>query len=248
MRRKLQRRTRCLLGRYAFSPSRWGIFFNPFWICRTALHIAITPHAAQAQGVVLDFGCGTGPYRNLFSQAEKYIGLEYDTPENRAHKAADIFYDGEHVPLESESIDCILSTQTLEHVPNPQSIVKEWSRVLRPGGRLLLTVPLLWPEHEMPYDFQRYTTNGIKALLHDSGFRLIHHERLVGDCRAPAQLFLAWLYDVLRLGSRSPLAQLILIITLFSPVALLASALAVITPQNANTYLDNFILAERAPQ
>ena len=136
------------------------------------------------------------------ASAAQYVGLEYDSPENRTTKNADIYYDGQSIPLEDASINGILSTQTLEHIPNPARIVEEWARIMQPGGYLLLTIPLMWPEHEMPYDFQRYTTNGIRTLLENNGFEIVSQERLLCDCRAPAQLFLAWLYDVLKLGSR----------------------------------------------
>ena len=139
----------------------------------------------------------------------------------------------------------MLSTQTLEHVPNPERIVAEWARVLRPGGNLLLTLPFMWPEHEMPYDFQRYTTNGLRAILEKSGFEIIAQERLLCDCRAPAQLFLAWLYDSLRFGSRKSLTQLAMSAILFAPVSLLATLLAAVMPATSNTYLDNLIWAKR---
>lgn len=89
----------------------------------------------------------------MLTSVKTYLGIEYDSPENRLHKRADIFYDGQTIPLETGSIDSILSTQSLEHVPNPDHIASEWARVLRPSGLLLLTVPFMWPEHERPYDF-----------------------------------------------------------------------------------------------
>jgi len=142
-------------------------------------------------------------------------------------------------------VDSILSTQTLEHVPNPERIVEEWARVLRPEGQLLLTVPFMWPEHEMPHDFQRYTTNGMRLLLEKTGFAIVHQERLLCDCRAAAQLFQAWLYDVLRLGARGKIVQIALTTLFFAPISLAATALAALAPQNPNSYLDNVILARR---
>lgn len=177
--------------------------------------------------------------------ATEYIGLEYDSPENRVNKRADIYYDGQTIPLEDASLDGVLSTQTLEHVPNPTRIINEWARVLRPGGYLLLTVPFIWPEHEMPFDFQRYTTNGLRLMLEKGGFEIIAQERLLCDCRAPAQLFLAWLYDSLRFSSRKPITQLLLSVFLFAPVSLMATLLAIVMPATSNTYLDNLILAKR---
>ena len=228
-----------------FFPSVAGVLVNPFWLCRRELYRKVLRYAPRLSGHVLDFGCGTGPYRTLLTGATTYIGLEYDSPENRAYKKANIFYDGQTIPLETASIDGVLSTQTLEHVSNPERIVTEWARVLRPSGLLLLTVPFMWPEHEMPYDFQRYTTNGLRHLLKEKGFEILTQERLLCDCRAPAQIFLAWLYDILRLGSRSLAARLILTAFLFAPISLLATALSIVAPTNLNTYADNIIFARK---
>ena len=242
---KIKLTVRSFIATNLFLPSFWGFWANPFWLCRRELGCKLRKYAPNLQGKILDFGCGTGPYRALLTAATDYTGLEYDSPENRQRKHADIYYDGLTIPLEDASFDGVLSTQTLEHVPNPERIVAEWARILRPGGHLLLTLPFMWPEHEMPYDFQRYTTNGLQAILKNGGFEIISQERLLRDCRAPAQLFLAWLYDSLQFGSRKLLTQLAMCITLFAPVSLLATLLALVMPATPNTYLDNLILARR---
>lgn len=242
---RLKKTFRLFVEANQFYPSLLGVFANPFWLCRRALHQKLCEYAPRLTGEVLDFGCGTGPYRDLLTSATRYTGLEYDSPENRLHKRAEIFYDGETIPLEDASVDAVLSTQTIEHVPNPERITAEWARIVRPGGFLLVTVPFMWPEHEMPYDFQRYTTNGLKRLLETAGFEIIAQERLLPDCRTPAQLFQAWLYDVLRFGTRRRLSQILLTAVLFAPVSLFATALAVVSPKNTNSYMDNIIFAKR---
>ena len=68
-------------------------------------------------------------------------------------KKPDLFYDGRELPFGEASIDGILSTQVLEHVPNPSAYIMEAKRVLRPGGYLVMSVPFVWQEHEQPYDF-----------------------------------------------------------------------------------------------
>ena len=239
------KRFRRFVGRNQFHPTWAGVWVNPFWLCRRELYASLARLAPKLEGKVLDFGCGSGPYRTLLSRSAEYIGLEYDTPENREHKNADVFYDGNTIPLDNAAVDAILSTQTLEHVPNPERIVGEWARVVRPGGTLLLTIPFMWPEHEIPYDFQRYTTYGLRKLLEEAGFHVMEQHRLLPDCRTPAQLFLAWLYDVLRFGSRRFATRIMLTALLFAPVALLATALARIAPKNDNTYMDTVVLAKR---
>lgn len=240
-----KQRIRSLVMASQFHPSVAGFLVNPFWLCRRSLYLKLREYAPRLSGEVLDFGCGTGPYRALLTSASGYIGLEYDCLENRENKRADIYYDGVTIPLDDASIDSVLSTQTLEHVPNPEVVVSEWARVLRPGGHLLVSVPFMWPEHEMPYDFQRYTTNGLRNILQSSGFMVLSQDRLLCDCRAPAQLFCAWIYDSLRFNTRRTAVQILLTAALCAPVSLVATALACVFPKNTHTYLDNIILAKR---
>lgn len=229
----------------SFSPTWLGVFVNPFWLCRRELALALMDLAPRLTGTVLDFGSGSQPYRPLLVNCTNYVSLEYDTPQNRERKVANIFYDGRIIPVGDCSFDCILSTQTLEHVSNPDSIVAEWARVLKEGGILLITMPFMWPEHEMPYDFQRYSSSGLRLLLEKAGFEIVEQRRLLSDCRAPAQLFLAWLVDSVLVKCRPKVLGFVLIPLLCTPVSILASALAAIFPKNPNTYLDNLVLARR---
>jgi SAM-dependent methyltransferase len=227
----------------SFSSNWLGIFISPFWLCRRELALALSKLAPRLTGEVLDFGAGSQPYRSLLKNCSSYVSLEYDTPQNRERKVADIFYDGISIPVETSSYDGILSTQTLEHVPNPDIIVSEWARVLKEGGMLLITMPFMWPEHEMPYDYQRYSSGGLRLLLEKSGFEIVEQHRLLSDCRAPAQLFIAWIFDAILVKCRPKILRFILIPVLCTPISIIASLLAAISPRSSNTYLDNLVLA-----
>lgn len=231
-------------AKVSFSSSWLGIIVNPFWLCRRALALALEALAPRLTGIVLDFGAGSQPYRSLLKNCTTYVSLEYDTPQNRERKVADIFYDGRTIPGENSIYDGILSNQTLEHVPNPDIIVAEWARILKDDGLLLITMPFMWPEHEMPYDFQRYSSGGLRFILEKNGFEIVEQYRLLSDCRAPAQLFLAWIFDSILVKCRPKILRFFLIPILCTPISILASLLATISPKNTNTYLDNLILAK----
>ena len=116
-----------------FNPSLLGIFINPFYFARKGLFQSIKGFSHHIQGQTLDIGCGQKPYQNLFA-TNTYIGLELDTPDNRAKKQADIFYDGVHMPFENESFDSIICNEVLEHVFNPATFLAEIHRILKSNG------------------------------------------------------------------------------------------------------------------
>lgn len=80
------------------------------------------------------------------------------------------------MPFNSNSFDCAIGTEVLEHCPNPEIVLKEVFRVLKPGGTFFFTVPFLWPIHEPQHDEYRYTPFAMKRILGLSGFDniLIH--------------------------------------------------------------------------
>jgi hypothetical protein len=94
-------------------------------------------------------------------------------------------------------------------------------------------MPFMWPEHEMPYDFQRYSSGGLRLLLEKSGFEILEQRRLLCDCRAPSQLFLAMVFDSILVNYQSKVLRLLLILLICTPVSLIASAFAVIVPKNS---------------
>jgi SAM-dependent methyltransferase len=199
----------------------------------------LLPHLT---GEVLDVGCGRKPYEALVP-ASRYVGIDIDSPITRELGAADYFYDGRTLPFPAASFDGVLCSQVLEHVFTPESFLQEIRRVLRPGGRLVLTVPFAWDEHEQPHDFARYSSFGLRALLERNGFEVMRHEKSVADAGALAQLASAWLYKVTR--SRFRMLNLLAQLTLIAPVNVCGAIAGALLPRNEDFYLDNVVLARR---
>src|SRR4051794_6128788 len=88
-----------------------------------------------ADSRVLDYGCADVPYRRFFP-----AGVDYVTADLPGNPQASVeIRTGGSVPCADESFDAVLSTQVLEHVDDPGLYLSECHRVLRPGGRLLLS-------------------------------------------------------------------------------------------------------------
>jgi SAM-dependent methyltransferase len=126
----------------------------------------------QTRGIVLDVGCGAQPYRSLIPAATTYIGI--DTVDANLHFGYNLpgarYFHGDVWPVEDGSVDFVLCTETLEHVPEPAVLLSQAFRCLAPGGTLLLTVPFSARWHFIPYDYWRFTPSGLDQLLTQAGF------------------------------------------------------------------------------
>jgi SAM-dependent methyltransferase len=133
---------------------------------------------------VLDVGCGRRPYAGFFESAH-YIGLDVSASGRQGEdKRADAFFDGTRLPIAGNAVEAAICTEVLEHAVDPVALTQEMYRVLKPDGRLLITVPFIWGLHELPYDFRRFTPIGLAALVRQAGFEILHEDRLV--CGADA--------------------------------------------------------------
>lgn len=122
------------------------------------------------KGVLYDLGCGESPFREFFlCHADKYIGVDWagSYHDTNADVAADL---NKPLPLESDIADTVVSISVMEHLCEPQVMLNEAYRILKPGGFIILHVPFMWQVHEAPYDFYRYTCYGLRYMFGKAGF------------------------------------------------------------------------------
>lgn len=162
-------------------------------LVRQAILNALRAQLAALHGTVLDIGCGHSPYRSLVlaapSRAVRYIGLDLV---GSRYGAADLTWDGRHVDLPDNTVDCALATEVLEHCPDPGLVLSEARRLLKPGGLLFLSVPFLWPLHDAPNDEYRLTPFALHRMLHTAGYVDISLKALGGWDASLAQLIGLW--------------------------------------------------------
>jgi SAM-dependent methyltransferase len=235
---------RKLWTRIQFRPPWWAILLNPFFIVRRGLYVQIRRDARLASGRVLDFGAGSAPYRVLFNCSE-YITVDLESSGHPAErKVADFYYDGHSLPFDSAHFDFIFSSEVLEHVFNLEEILSEIHRVLKPSGRVLLTVPFVWGEHEQPYDFARYTSFGLTDLLKRHNFEVESLNKTTRFIETLTQMLVVYLSErsVFR---RFKVLKLLASPVLFAPLQLCGLVLGRILPGDSTFYLNAVVVARK---
>ena len=162
--------------------------FSVNWLV-THIHTRHVTRAvgACARGRLLDVGCGGRPFMELLeAHSDRSLGIELDASRYGRESASaegliactgseqhghlpDAWASGLHLPFSDESFDTAVSFQVLEHVPQPERMLAEISRVLKPGGVLVLTAPHIWGIHEEPQDYYRFTPYGLRYLVETVG-------------------------------------------------------------------------------
>ncbi len=164
------------MSRISPQPNVWKsegyITYRRLW-----LDTMLASFSADMRGIVLDLGGKRENKRGTFQPPEEqarawwYLNLDLSTNPN-------IYADVTRTPIQPESVDCILCTEVLEHLKDPQACVDEMHRLLSTGGVALASVPFFYPVHADPYDFQRFTEDGLRYLFRN--FKSVEVHRMGG--------------------------------------------------------------------
>jgi SAM-dependent methyltransferase len=184
--------------------------------CRIGLFVDRAAREIPAGSHVLDAGAGEGSYRDRFRE-HRYVTADLGIGDARwDYSRLGTVCDLHRLAYRDASFDAVIATQVLEHLRWPDRFLAEVRRVLRPGGRLYLTAPLTFREHQRPHDYWRFTRFGLAALLEEAGFEEVVIEAqggylaMMGDLLQPMHRYL--------FGRGTPLAWRILL----APVAVLS--------------------------
>lgn len=162
----------------------------------------------RPDALVLDAGAGEAQYAPMF-EGLRYTAVDLGIGDAAwSYQALDAVADLAKLPFADGTFDAAVNIVTLEHVREPQLVVQELARVLKPGGALLLVTPLEWEEHQQPHDYYRYTRYGVTWLLESAGMRV---EKL----DAAGGIFRLLSRRLLGAGMQAPL-----LLPLFAPLAL----------------------------
>jgi len=167
-----------------------------FYSVRKSILESVSEETRSFHGSVLDVGCGFMPYRGLIRSVPAvtdYTGMDLERPTYYGDVEPDLKWDGKTIPAADESFDGVMATEFLEHYPEPEKILAEIRRVMKPGGKFFATVPFIWNLHEIPYDEYRYTPYSLERHLLNAGFTDIRIKPLGGWNAAFAQMIGLWL-------------------------------------------------------
>lgn len=137
---------------------------------------AIEEARKYARGKLVDIGCGRMPYRKDLEQlVDEYVGVDHPQVSKLYHSNVkpDVIADAKKLPFPNNTFDIALLFQVLEHVDSPRKVVAEAARVLKPNGVLIISVPFLYPLHDMPYDWARYTSSALQNFVQDARLSIV---------------------------------------------------------------------------
>lgn len=136
------------------------------------LLLLVESHSHFMCGNLLDLGCGSKPYELIYGErVNQSIGT--DVPSSPHRLDIDSYAHGECLPFKNGIFDTILCTEVLEHALDIDKVASEMRRVLKDTGIVIMSVPFIYPVHEPPFDFLRFTAFGVRNLLERHGFELI---------------------------------------------------------------------------
>lgn len=225
-----------------FKPS----VFHPYYLIRKGLLGKISQYSSAMKGKMMDFGCGSKPYRAFF-KVDEYVGVDFAN-EGHPHdnEQIDVMYDGKTIPIADNTFDSALSSEVFEHIFNLEDILKELHRVLKPGATMLITCPFVWKEHEVPNDYARYTHFALQHLLEKNGFTVKSLDKSGNFVEVLFQLTVLYFYDhwYMKLFKKIPVINYIFYFFYIVIPNIVGAGLSAILPKNRQMYLNNVVLVE----
>jgi SAM-dependent methyltransferase len=145
---------------------------HPQWLHRSnsdGYKLLISGIAANQ--TVLDIGCFNKWAKQHLQPGCEYVGLDYyETASQWYHSVPDVYGDALSLPLAPASFDAVILIDVLEHIKDSRRLLDQIHGVLKPGGKVIMSLPFLYPLHDAPRDYVRLTIHGIENLAEQSQF------------------------------------------------------------------------------
>ncbi len=164
---------------------RMGVRYHYLIQLRKKIEFVFKHYCNSKEYILADYGCGNKPYEPLIRpHIRQYMGVDLaENPEADIHVSPEGVID-----LPDECVNVVLSTQVLEHVVNPAHYLEESFRILKKGGKIVLSTHGYWMYHPDPTDYWRWTSSGLQKIISDAGFELKYFSGILGRAAMGMQL------------------------------------------------------------
>jgi SAM-dependent methyltransferase len=172
----------------SWSPTKYVFKNNKLKGSRNAKHLSVSSRLMtditasfyqhyiplHVKGKLADLGCGNVPFFEVYKD-KVTDNICVDWP-NTMHRNRYLDYEcdlNKPLPFQDNEFDTIIISEVLEHIAHPEVIWAEMARILKPSGKILLSVPFFYKIHEAPYDYYRYTEFCLRNLAEKNGLQTL---------------------------------------------------------------------------
>lgn len=225
-----------------------GTILHPQWLT-DRLHIRSRRLLGEIkQSLILDIGSGNSQYGGVLESSNRLYRLDYPQTNQRYRGSPDVYADACNLPFKTGSLDIVFLFEVLEHLVADDQALREIHRVLKSGGKIYASVPFVYPVHDAPHDYRRYTIHGLRLLLNEAGFvchkEIQHGNSFITVLQMLNLAMLEAVRDVLgKRGNALGLMLAIFVYPLCITVNLIGLPLTYITSKSASCF-GHFIVAE----
>lgn len=203
-----------------------GSFLHPQWLV-VRFNQSSQSNVADLSGLkILDIGSGDSNVYRMLECNNQVFRLDYPLTNQRYSFSPDIYGDACNLPIADNSQDAVLMFEVMEHVEHPAEVVSEIYRVLSDEGTLYISMPFLYPIHDAPHDYQRFTIYGLRSLLNRYDFDIIHESQHGNSLLVVLQLFNLALLEISNKFLNLNILLGVLAILLVYPFTILVNLLA----------------------
>jgi len=221
----------------------FSVFHHSF-IIRKWIYNWIKNNSKYIKWKVLDFWCWEKPYKSILNFKE-YIWVDFKSSgHDNTQNNVDFFWDWTTLPFKDEEFNSIITTEVFEHIFNIDDVLSELNRILKKGWNIVITIPFVIHEHEVPYDFARYTHFWIESLLEKNWFKVLKNEQYWSYFQTILQLCIWFLWKITY--TRYKNLSLFLRVLFVAPIMVLINIISIIWPKMQWwLYLSNVIVWEK---
>lgn len=203
-----------------------GTCLHPQWLSDRYHHQSRRLLRQIEGGCVVDIGSGDSHHGGYLRASIKLLKFDYPDTNYLYRNSPDVYADAAFMPIADASVDSVLLLEVLEHVEQYEQVLAEIKRILRQNGTLYLSAPFIYPAHDEPHDYHRFTRHGLVKDLARHGFKIEIIAQHGNSIVVALQMFNLALLEWVVKTMRSSILLGLLTATLCYPICLLCNLLA----------------------